>query len=46
MTKRFCLAVLIVVVLWLPVLGADELTVLSPNTNAYSAPNWFHCKLQ
>ena len=37
MTKRFCLAVLIVVVLWLPVLGADELTVLSPNTNAYSA---------
>ena len=37
MTKRFCLAVLIVVVLWLPVLGADELTVLSPNTNADSA---------
>jgi len=37
MTKRFCLAVLIVAVLWLPVLGADELTVLSPNTNAYSA---------
>ena len=37
MTKRFCLAVLIVAVLWLPVLGADELTVLSPNTNTYSA---------
>lgn len=28
---------LIVAVLWLPVLGADELTVLSPNTSAYSA---------
>ena len=37
MAKRFCLTVLIVAVLWLPVLGADELTVLSPNTNAYSA---------
>ena len=37
MIKRFCLAVLIVAVLWLPVLGADELAVLTPNASAYSA---------
>jgi len=37
MTKRFWLAVLIVAVLWLPVLGVDELAVFPPNASAYAA---------
>lgn len=37
MTKRFYLIMLIVGLLWLPVVGAEKLEVLPPNTTGYSA---------
>ena len=37
MTKRFYLIVLIAVLLWLPVVGAEKPKMVPPNATAYSA---------